>query len=78
MMTKQPAKQQTASRTDERVVQVAVHLSSGSVAVIDAWRRDRPERPGRSEVIRQIVEAAIAANPNDVLPGPDELARVLR
>ncbi|WP_325736765.1 hypothetical protein [Geminicoccus sp.] len=48
------------------------------MALLDRWRSARPERPSRSDVIRQIVEAALNQRGEPVLPGPEKLEQVMR
>jgi hypothetical protein len=60
------------------VVRVEVRLLPETMALLDRWRSTRPERPSRSDVIRQIVEAALNERGEPVLPGPEKLEQVLR
>ncbi|WP_159715616.1 hypothetical protein [Geminicoccus flavidas] len=59
-------------------VRVEVQLSADTMALLDRWRSTRPERPSRSDVIRQIVEAALHERGEPVLPGPEKLEQVMR
>ncbi len=62
----------------EGLVQVEVRLSASTVAAIDQWRRDRPDRPSRAQVIRQIVDAAVQGEASDSLPSAERFSQVLR
>ncbi|WP_157505587.1 hypothetical protein [Geminicoccus roseus] len=48
------------------------------MAAIDQWRRDRPDRPSRAQVIRQIVDAAVQGEASDSLPSAERFSQVLR
>jgi len=66
------------ARFSDGAVRVEVRLTAETVAVLDRWRRTRQERPSRSDVIRQIVEAALAERADPVLPGSETLEQVMR
>lgn len=74
-MTSQPIDQ---PKPDENQVQVEVRLSAESVAAIDEWRRNRSDRLSRSEVIRQIVEAALSEDSDGTLPPTEQFGRFSR
>lgn len=44
---------------DEKNLRIPVMMSASEVAVIDAWRRSRMTYPGRSEVIRRLIELGL-------------------
>jgi metal-responsive CopG/Arc/MetJ family transcriptional regulator len=42
--------------------QLQMRVSDSFLKLVDDWRRAQPDLPSRSEAIRRLVEAAIAAD----------------
>ena len=76
-MSQEPSKDDPA-KPRKGDVRVEVRLAPDTMALLDRWRSAQPERPSRSDVIRQIVEAALNERGEPVLPGPEKLEQVMR
>lgn len=47
--------------TEKKDQRIQLVMAPSDVAAVDAWRRDQDDLPGRSEAIRRLIHAGIAA-----------------
>ena len=49
-------------KPDDETIRLNLAVPASLMKKVDEWRRHEPEIPGRSEAIRQLLEAALEAS----------------